>query len=548
MKKKTIIYLSAAAAVILIIIIIGASRSSKSVDQKVKVKKGDFEIVVSVSGELVAPNSVNITGPTELQSRNMRGVNDIKIQDLVPEGTMVDSGDYVATLDPSSVQTRLKDLTNDVDKYKSALDRAVLDTSLNLRTIRNNIKNLEFDVEEKQIVVDQSIYEPPATQRQAKNNLDKSLRDLDQERRNYKLKVDQAIAQVSDANNEYQRSQREYDEMMDVLKRFTVRAPKSGMVIYYKSFGGDKRKAGSSISAWDLIVATLPDFSTMDSRTYVNEIDISKVKSGQKVRLGIDAFPDKKYTGEVISVANVGEQLKNADAKVFEVVVRLNGSDPILRPAMTTSNQIVTASFSDVLYIPIESLFGNDTVTYVYKTNGVKQIVVAGEMNENYRIIEQGLQEGDELYLSQPEHPEKFKQQGEELIPIIKERNEAKKKAEEERLENARKAEEARRKARQQMMGRGGFGGARPGANGGMQIMTVSPSGGGATGAPTQGGAAQFGAGQNRQGGQREIPAEVKQMMEKGDTAGLRKYREERMKQRGQQGQQPQQQPQQKSE
>lgn len=456
MKKKKVIYLSLAAVVVIVAAIIIFSSSDKVEEQKVKVSKGDFEIAITTSGELVAPNSVNITGPTELQGRTMRGISDIKILDMVAEGTVVNEGDYVAELDPSTVQTRLKDLDAEVEKYVGQLERTQLDTSLNLRTIRNNIKNLEYDVEEKQITVDQSIYEPPATQRQAKNALEKAVRELEQEQRNYKLKVDQAIAQVAEVRVSLDRAQTEYSGMVDVLSRFNVRAPSAGMVIYYKTYSGEKRKTGSTISPWDLTIATLPDFSVMDSKTYVNEIDISKIKSGQEVRIGIDAFPDKKYTGQVISVANVGEQLKNADAKVFEVVIRLRGTDPILRPAMTTSNQIVTASFKDVVYIPIEALFGNDTMTYVYKTNGIQQVVVAGEMNENYRIIEQGLQEGDELYLSAPENVGRFKLVGQELVPIIKQRKAEKEREDQLRLEEAQKAEEARRNARQNFRRQGG--------------------------------------------------------------------------------------------
>ena len=70
----------------------------------------------------------------------------------------------------------------------------------------------------------------------------------------------------------------------------------------------------------------------MISKTYVNEIDVSKVKAGQKVEIIVDAFPERSYTGTVTSVANIGEQLPNADAKVFEVLIKvmdqIRSSDP----------------------------------------------------------------------------------------------------------------------------------------------------------------------------------------------------------------------------
>ena len=173
----------------------------------------------------------------------------------------------------------------------------------------------------------------------------------------------------------------------------------------------------------------------MISKTYVNEIDISKVKPGQKVRLTVDAFPEKTYTGIITSVANIGEQLPNTDAKVFEVITKVDGSDPILRPSMTTGNQVITQTFANVLYIPLETVFaGADSVPFVYKKDGTRQIVVLGESNENDVIVEQGLKEADRLYLTIPEGGDKFKRVGEDLIAVIKERK-AQKAAEEKRLQ-----------------------------------------------------------------------------------------------------------------
>ena len=146
------------------------------------------------------------------------------------------------------------------------------------------------------------------------------------------------------------------------------------------------------------------------SKTYVNEIDVSKVKTGQQVDILVDAFPEKRYQGTVTSVANIGEQLPNADAKVFEVIIKINGSDPILRPSMTTGNKIVTKTIDDVTYIPLESVqTGADSIPFVYLKNGNKQIVVLGESNENNVIVEQGIDPGVELYLNTPESQRIYK-------------------------------------------------------------------------------------------------------------------------------------------
>lgn len=430
MKKKVIIALSVLAAVI-IILAISTSTKPGVVPQKVSVTRGPFEVVVTVTGELQAKNKEDITAPAELRQGRSFRFSDIKIQDLIPEGTVVDSGQYVATLDRSSLSNRLKEVEDELEKSQQQYLKTQLDTTLQLRSLRDELINLEFELEERQIVVEQSKFEPPATQRQAQINLERAERNFNQAKHNYTLKKEQAEASMREVAINLARQERERQDMLDVLSKFVIRAPKPGMVIYYREWSGQKRSVGSSISPWDLTVATLPDLSVMISKTYVNEIDVSKLKTEQPVRVGVDAFPDKSYTGIVTDVANIGEQLPNTDAKVFEVIIKVNEYDPILRPSMTTSNQIVTKSFDDVLYVPLETIHANDSLSFVYTTRNRKQVVITGEQNENFIIIEKGLNEGEDIYLSVPENLDKFTLAGEELIPEIIERIQERKRLEE---------------------------------------------------------------------------------------------------------------------
>jgi hypothetical protein len=143
----------------------------------------------------------------------------------------------------------------------------------------------------------------------------------------------------------------------------------------------------------------------MESITYVNEVDIQKIKAGQEVNIGLDADPDKRLTGTVTSVANIGEQRPNSDAKVFEVGIVINEADTTLRPAMTTSNTIVVAELPEVLHVPLETIHTQDSLTFVYTRRGgstMRQEIVLGLMNENEAIVEAGLTNDDRLYLSVP--------------------------------------------------------------------------------------------------------------------------------------------------
>ncbi|MDR1171284.1 MAG: HlyD family efflux transporter periplasmic adaptor subunit [Bacteroidales bacterium] len=444
--KKKYVWWTVAAVVVIAGAIYGFGRSKKKTEAEliVKVVQGEFEVLVAVTGELQAKNSENIVGP-DLRSGVFR-YGDYKIQDLVAEGTVVDSGDYVAEIDRSTAGNSLLDVEDAIEKADARCLTIRLDTTMTLQGLRDELLNKTFAVEEAGIKLEQSKFEPPATIRQAEIDLDKARRALEQAHVNYALKVQQSKANMNEADLDLARQQRRRQQMLDLLSGFTIKAPKKGMVIYYREWSGQKRKIGSSINPWDNIVATLPDLSVMISKTYVNEIDISKIKRGQKVRIGVDAFPDKNYTGMITSVADIGEQLANADAKVFEVVIQVNETDPIMRPSMTTSNSIVINTLSNVTYIPIDAIYSQDSVPFVYTTSHTRQVVILGESNENEIVVEQGLSAGDKVYVSIPENSATWKMTGEDLIPIIKQRALEKKQAEEEK---ERKAEEEK-KARQQ--------------------------------------------------------------------------------------------------
>jgi len=442
MMKRTIIITGIIVVIaIIILIVINKATSKKDIaNLYVESKRGQFDIVVTTTGELQAENSTDIRGPEFTQSRNIRSV-DIKIQDLVPEGTEVKEGDYVATLDRTTFDNSLKDELERLTTFETNVEMRILDTAVSLSNLRDGIKNQRFTVEEVRITLEQSKYEPPTTIRQAEISLDKAQRSLEQSIRGYSLRVEQAKSDMRNMKNNLAEQRQRVSDIQSVLSKFVITAPASGMVIYKRDRFGTKRKVGSSINAFDNVVATLPDMSSMISKTFVNEIDVSKVKTGQKVEIMVDAFPERAYTGSVTSVANIGEQLPNADAKVFEVLIKVDGSDPILKPSMTTGNKIITNTINDVIYIPLESVqAGADSIPFVYMKNGNKQVVVLGESNENNVVIEQGLEQGVQIYLSTPENSEKFKLVGEELMTIIKEREKAKKDEENRTRQNSQGA------------------------------------------------------------------------------------------------------------
>jgi multidrug efflux pump subunit AcrA (membrane-fusion protein) len=406
LKDKKYLYWGGGIVLLLIFWLTLGLESSESVALYTSPQQGDFQVTVTTSGELEAKNSTTINGPEGL--RQFR-IHNITILRMVPEGTVVQKGDFVAELDRSELSNAIQDQQLELEEEKSAYEVAKLDSSSTLSQARETIRDAEYALEEAEIAVEQSKFESPAVQRQTQIDYERAQRALKQAKREYEIARQRAVADLREIEADLKQEQRQMEQIRALESQFTVTAPENGMVIYRRNDDGTKIKEGSSISAWNPGVAELPDFSVMNSRTFVNEVDIQKIRTGQTAEIGLDAMPEKKLTGVVTNVANIGEQRPNSDSKVFEVTIEINESDSTLRPSMTTSNTIYTNSVSNVVYTPLETVHTTDSLSFVYKREGmntVRQQVILGLTNENNVVVKEGVSPSDQLYLSTPDNTE----------------------------------------------------------------------------------------------------------------------------------------------
>tara|TARA_R110000796_G_scaffold67449_2_gene154629 strand:- start:55950 stop:57191 length:1242 start_codon:yes stop_codon:yes gene_type:complete len=369
---------------------------------KTEVIKGEFLSEVIISGEAQSTSLKNIDGPDNLRKFRL---NNIKIQDLIPEGTLVKEGDYVGRLDPSSVNEQIIDARLNLESAESQFTQEQLDTTLTLKQERTAIKDILFNIEEDKLELKQSIYESPVTIKQLEIKIERAERDLKEKKEDYSIKKRKAVAKMVQVGNEVSKIRSQVEDLIALQSSFTIHSDANGMITYAKNWDGSKKKVGSDISPWDLTIATLPDLTKMESKTYSNEVDIRKIKKDQYVSVGFDAFPDITMKGVVTSVANVGENKRGSDIKLFQVSIKLNESNANIRPGMTTSNRILIQKEEEVLMIPLEAVFSKDSISYVFIDSGFsidKKQIELGESNEDVVIVKKGLKEKDIVYLTKP--------------------------------------------------------------------------------------------------------------------------------------------------
>jgi multidrug efflux pump subunit AcrA (membrane-fusion protein) len=391
-------------AVILIIVGIVYFRVKQSTNIFV-VKKDNFEAIISTKGEIQSKKAVLINFPDILGDR-MLNIYQSQIKDLVPEGTIVKKGDYVAMLDQSNIKQYAQSTEESLQKVAASFNDAKLDSAVNLSASRDELEQLVFDLRYKKIDVEQSVYDSPANQRMTQIEYDRTVRLLESKRRTYRMRQNEYKIRCSRNERQYKEYNERNDKYKQALLATRITAPGDGMVVYARKWGGRKTRVDDYVSFWDPAIATLPDLSSLVSETYVEEIYISKIHIGDSVRVFVDALKNKEIMCRISNISNIGQDMAGFDSNVFKIYIQLTGDFSKLKPSMTTNNEIIIEKADNVLVIPLQCLFSENGTQFVYlKESGdiVRRNVKTGERNDKVVIIKSGLKERDRILLNKPE-------------------------------------------------------------------------------------------------------------------------------------------------
>ncbi len=214
----------------------------------------------------------------------------------------------------------------------------------------------------------------------------------------YKDTLDKAQESVESAQNKLDTTQDNYDN-------YTITAPISGQVITKNFKVGDNITKNSSSTT---ILATIYDLSELTFEMSIDELDIQKVKTGQKVTVTADAFEGETFSGTVTNVSL--ESSYSNGVSTYPVTVTLDEMGELI-PGMNVDGVITLDQAEDVLTVPTDALMrGNqvyvkdDSVTEAQGTvpAGFRAVKVeTGLANDSYVEITSGLEEGDEIYISE---------------------------------------------------------------------------------------------------------------------------------------------------
>jgi HlyD family secretion protein len=392
--------------VIFVIVLLSSFSGENDSIPVYNVKRGDFLITITESGEIRAKNSLSIMAP------RIRG--NLKIVYLIPEGTKVKPGDIVCKFDPSEVIVSLKEAEAKLEIALSDREKLIANHKAAVAQSESQLKSAELSFELSKLKLEQVKFEALTIQQQTKLEHEKSRLSYEQTKQEAESKKIINISEMDKMKVEIKQRHTDLEKVQKDLEQLTLVAPTEGLVVYAINWSNNGRKFSIGDSPWGgAQIITLPDLSEMESITNINEVDVSKLKAGQKSLVNLDAFQDSSFSGVINNIASIGKNKEQgSNIKVFEVLIDINERSDILRPGMTSSNRIIINALPKVLFIPHEAVFEKEGKKIAYVKNGSsfdeKQIEL-GEKGEDYIVVKKGLDEGDKVALLDPTvDPEKI--------------------------------------------------------------------------------------------------------------------------------------------
>ena len=333
-----------------------------------QVTRGDLAAIVTSSGEINPKNYINIG------ANAMGNITEI----LVKEGDHVRKGQLLARVENTQPAA-------DVAAYQASVSSAEADTTASeagLKAADENIHTMEAGLEHDRADLDRMKADFDRAQELFNEKL---LARQDFELKKFTYEAQKAQIAQSEAKIVQARAQREQNaaqlastqrhiaqaranltRFADVLRKYDAFAPLDGMVTNLPIRVGESVVPGIQNTEGSVIM-TIADMSIITAEVKVDETDIVSVQLGQVADITIDAIPNKIFKGRVTEIGDTAilrstglaasqSAISSQEAKDFKVVIAMDNPPPEIRPGLSCTAKITTATRTNAVTIPIQAL------------------------------------------------------------------------------------------------------------------------------------------------------------------------------------------------
>lgn len=366
------------AGIVILLVIFGATRifgqkKQSATYQTSTAEKGTLITSVSTSGTISSGNSINITsGATGV-------INTV----------------YVKNGDPVKMGQKIADVTLDQDSQQkqTAAWSSYLQAKNSLASAQSKLYSLqaaEFAANQK--FINDAVARDLATDDPTYIQENATWLQSQADYINQSSVITQAQAALSSAWLSYQQTSA------------TITAPAAGTVDNLTITPGlviTSSNSSNSTTTLNTLGVVKSSNNQLQANVNLSEIDVVKVKAGQKVTMTLDAYPDKTFTGKVVVVNTNGQVSSNVTT--YPTTIQFDSPDTGIYPNMAVTAQIMTNIKDNVILVPsaaVQTSNGQSTVR-VLKNGQVQSVnVQIGSSNDTQTEIVSGINEGDNVVTS----------------------------------------------------------------------------------------------------------------------------------------------------
>lgn len=333
-------------------------------------------------------------------------------------GDKVKKGQVLLKMDTSEVEVRYREAKaaymkslqqlRELEDWKNGSDvrRSRRSLTMSQRTLESQQRTLQ-DTErlfQKGII-------PASEYESAKEQLHNLMLDLKAAQEELKSVLERGSAEnVEIARLETENARIKFRELKEQMKGATILAPVSGIVILpdvsKESKDSKTVEKGMSFEQGQAMVL-IGDLSGLSVKTKVDEVEISKIKKGQKVMVSGDAFSGISLDGEIAHISS--QAVKKGSIPSFDITINVNSLTPEQRKqarlGMSANLEVVIYSKSDALMVPIDCVRSSEAGRVVrIRDRGTMKIrevpVETGITTLDSVEILEGLKPGDEVVIN----------------------------------------------------------------------------------------------------------------------------------------------------
>ncbi len=367
---------------------------------RVTVQAAPFVISIPAEGELESVTATPITAPNDVFEPQI-------LAWIAEENTLVKAGDVVARFDDVRYRREVDTETLRQQQVIAALDSKQFALGNERRDIfaERQLVTRELDFASMFAVDDLRVYSRNEIIDKMANvdylNAKNSYQGWRTQRQEIKAQTETGLLL-----SQKQQHDTKLGNFQHALSRMEVRAPHDGVFVLDSNWSGKKTRVGETL--WPgRKFATIPDLSKMQARIFVLESEAAGLAAGLKVRLRLDAWPQRSFDGEISQVdALASPRKENNPVKYFAATVTLKDADPsIMRPGARLKADVIVAEHATALTVPMQAVVRAEGETRLWVLDDdepVQRTVTLGARSPTRVVVESGLQAGDQVLLQPP--------------------------------------------------------------------------------------------------------------------------------------------------